>query len=180
VLIQLLLQAFALHRENMKSANLDSEQSEPASRPLPEIEIKEEKPMVDAAAAAAALSTMDCDTTDAEVFLTKWVASIRPAVSASSSAIVGQQGWSTPSSSEDSSDSCLDIIEQDEGFQWGAESESHEASSSGDATAALRWHLRWSEEETAPEESMSCGAALSLFLEQQQQQVSGGRDLGFF
>ena len=129
----------------------------------PFYEIKQEKSVVDSAAAAAALSAVDCDTSDAEVFLTKWVASIRPAATASVPS-APSEGYDSPASIS------LDIIDQDEGFQWGADSDYVPSA----ATAALRMHLRWGEEEpAASDEGMSCGAALSLYLEQQQQQAAG-------
>jgi hypothetical protein len=165
---------------------------------LPAVELKEEKPIIDAAAAAAALNSMDCDSVDAEVFLTKWVASIRPAAVSAPAVEIARScasadGWQSPPSplSADSPASSLEIIDHDDAsFQWGSDTEYHEAATAGGdaATAALRWHLRWTEDDAAPvDDGLSCGAALSLFLEQHQQQqpsnMAAGRiaePVGFF
>ena len=148
--------------------------------------MKEEKPVIDAAAAAAALNALDCDATDAEVFLTKWVASIRPPGSSAgyqhANEAATSSEWSSSSSpSVDSPESGLDIIEHDEGFQWGAESELSSCAPGPDpATAALRWHLRWSEEDAPADDGLSCGAALSQFLEQQQTISVRGAETGYY
>jgi len=183
-------QAFAMHRGNAFVASKTEAKERCTPSPCrspateeapPAAEVREEKPLIDAAAAAAALNSMDCDSADAEVFLTKWVASIRPAAAFSattSSEIARADSWQSPASplSADSPGSSLDIIEHDDSsFQWGTDAEYPEAATAGGdaATAALRWHLRWTEDEEAPaDDGLSCGAALSLFLEQQHQQPS--------